>query len=133
MQVKTESQQQIVDQDWLVQEQKESVKETQKDLDDLIDSKPEKQTVDRLEDQLRIAKEDLKRAELNDSQIVETKEILANQKTELKIRRSVLSTLLVHYVAEHKVQSIEIEESNREIKVNAKIGKRLKEQMELPL
>lgn len=130
---KLEAQQQIVDADWRVAEQKEVVKEAQVDLDDLIDAKPEKHAVDDLEQKLEVAKETLKRALLADGEVNDAKEVLAKQKSELKLRREILSTLLVHYVADNKVQSIEVDQQNRQIKVTAKIGKKIDEQLELPL
>ena len=130
---KLEEQRQILDADWRVAEQKEVVREAQTDLDDLIDAKPEKHAVDQLEQQLTVAKEKLKLALLIDGDVNNAKEHLAHQKAEMKLRKEILSTLLVHYVANHRVQSIEVDQQNHQINITAKVGKKISEQMELPL
>lgn len=133
MKLKNADQEEIVGQDWFVHEQAEKVRETNRDLKSLIEDLEEKKLIDRLTEELEHAKENLRIYIISDKDIVSTKEILASEKTELKIRRSILSDLLVQYAANHKVQSIEVQGENHMISLTGKIGKMIKEQLELPL
>ena len=123
----------INDQDWKVAEQKQAVKTAGEMYADEVEALPAFKEVERLTEQLTNAKTKLDQEKLNSPEVQTAADKLAEEKGELKIRSDYLSSLLVQYSAGHKVRTIIVDEENHEIKLTAKIGRKLKEQMELPL
>lgn len=130
---KQELQSQIVDQIHKVEQQVRKVSTVSEMIEDEEVGMSEREEVDTLTAQLDAAKEKLKLALLGNEAVNNLKEDLAEEKRELKFRRDVLSSLLVRYSADNRVKSIEVDQENHEIKLTGKIGKKIKEQMELPL
>lgn len=123
----------INDQDWKVAEQKQNVKVANEIYTDEVEALPAFKEVDRLSKELENAKTRLDQEKLNSPEVQSAADKLAEEKSELKIRSDYLSALLVQYSAGHKVRTIIVDDENHEIKLSAKIGRKLKEQMELPL
>lgn len=124
--------QRIVDQDWQCAQQKQEVKTAQEMYDDEVESLPAYKAVERLTEELTNAKVRLDQEKLNSPEVQSAADNLAEQKGELKMRNEILSGLLVQYSLNHRVRSIIIEDENHVINLKATIGKKLKEQLELP-
>lgn len=125
--------QRIVDQDWQVAQQKQEVKTAQEMYDDEVESLPAYKAVERLTEELTNAKTRLDQEKLNSPEVQTAADKLAEEKGELKMRGEILSGLLVQYTINHRVRSILVQDENHVINLTAKIGRKLKEQLELPL
>lgn len=126
---------QINDADWKVAEQKSRVKTAVEIVEDLKEAMPEFKAMEAAEKAWEAAKEKFRLASLSHGDLNNQKEIVAKEKRELKFRREVLSSLIVRYMADYRVQSIEAHDAPRKLVVSAKIGRKIKkdEQTELPL
>lgn len=124
---------QINDADYKIAEQKQEVKTVEEMVQDELESMPEWKTFDEAAKAFETAKEKLRIACLSNGDLNNHKEELAQAKKELKFRQSVRSSLLVRYAVDYRLQSAEIDHQNREIILSARVGKKLKEQVELPL
>lgn len=130
---KSAMQRQIIDADWRVDEQETLVKARREAIQSEIEAMPEFKAVDDAANALDIARRKLDIAKLQNGDLNRMKEKLHEESQELKIRRDTVSHMLFHYTAEYRVKTIEVDGDNREIKIQAKIGKKLKHQMELPI
>lgn len=125
---------QINDQDWKVAQQKSNVKTTEEMVTDEIESMPEFKLMEEAQKTFDAAKERFRIASLGNGKLNNLKDSLAHEKRELKERREILSSLIVRYMADYRVQSVEAHDAPRKLVVTARIGGKLKkDQMELPL
>ncbi len=130
---KLEQQDQIQDADWKLAEQKQNVGKLREMIADEIESMPAAQEVKRLVDELERVRKQLETDLLGNRQVNDLKDRLASENSELKARRVILSGLIVQYIAAFRVRSVEVDKENRELIVTGKLGRKIKEQMELPL
>ncbi len=119
--------------DYNIAEQKQNVKTVEEMVQDELESMPEWKAFDEAAKAFETAKEKLRVATLGNGDLNNHKEELAREKRELKFRQDVRSSLLVRYAIDYRLQSAEIDHQNREIVLSARIGKKLKQQVELPL
>ena len=126
---------QINDADWKVAEQKNKVRVAEELRDDMIEAMPEFKALEAAEKAHEAAKERFRIASLGNGKLNNQKEIVAQEKRELKFRREIISQLIVRYMADYRVQSLEAHDAPRKLVVTAKIGRKLRknEQGELPL
>lgn len=124
----------INDADWKMAEQKGKVRIAEEIANDELESMPEWKIFDDAKKAFEIAKEKLRVATLGNGKLNNQKEKVHQEKQELASRRSILSSLLVRYAADYRVQSVEVDDANRVIVLSGRIGKKLKRnQSELPL
>lgn len=124
----------INDADWKMSEQKGKVRIAEEIATDELESMAEWKTFDEAKKAFEIAKEKLRVATLGNGKLNNQREKVHQEKTELKFRKEVLSSLLVRYAADYRVQSVEVDDANRVIVLSGRIGKKLKRnQSELPL
>lgn len=126
---------QINDADWKVAEQKNKVKTAEDIRDEMIEAMPEFKALEAAEKAHEAAKERFRIASLGNGKLNNQKEIVAQEKRELKFRREIISQLIVRYMADYRVQSVEAHDAPRKLVVTARIGRKLRknEQGELPL
>lgn len=125
---------QINDQDWKVAQQKSNVKTTEEMVTDEIEAMPTFKDMEAAQKAFDAAKERFRIACLGNGDLNNMKDKLAHEKRELKERREILSSLIVRYMADYRVQSVEAHDAPRKLVVTARIGGKLKkDQMELPL
>lgn len=126
---------QINDADWKVAEQKGKVRVAEELRDEMIEAMPEFKAMEEAEKAHTAAKERFRIACLRNGDLNNQKEIVAKEKRELKWRREIISQLIVRYMADYRVQSVEAHDAPRKLVVTARIGRKLRknEQGELPL
>lgn len=125
----------INDADWKVAEQKNKVKTAEDMRDDMIEAMPEFKVMEAAQKAHDVAKERFRIACLSNGDLNNQKETVAQEKKELKFRRDIISQLIVRYIADYRVMSVEAHDAPRVLVVTGKIGRKLKknEQGELPL
>ena len=126
---------QINDADWKVAEQKNKVGTVEGMVQDEIEAMPSFKEMEAAQKAFDAAKEKFRIACLSNGDLNNMKEDLAREKRELKFRREIISQLIVRYMADYRVQSVEAHDAPRKLVVTAKIGRKLRknEQGELPL
>ena len=126
---------QINDADWKVAEQKGKVRVAEEMAQDMIEAMPEFKQMEEAQKAYEGAKERFRIACLRNGDLNNQKEIIAQEKRELKWRREIISQLIIRYMADYRVQSVEAHDAPRKLVVTARIGRKLKkqEQGELPL
>jgi len=126
---------QINDADWKVAEQKTKVGTVEGMVQDEIEAMPSFKAMEAAQKEFDAAKERFRIACLSNGDLNNMKEDLAREKRELKFRREIISQLIVRYMADYRVQSVEAHDAPRKLVVTAKIGRKLRknEQGELPL
>lgn len=124
----------INDADWKMAEQKNKVTTTKEIAADELESMPEWKIFDDAQKAYELEKEKLRIATLGNGKYNNQKERVHQEEVELKSRREILSSLLVRYAADYRVQSVEVDDTNRVIVLSGRIGRKLKRnQSELPL
>jgi len=125
----------INDADWKVAEQKNKVKTSEGMRDDMIEAMPTFKDMEAAQKAYEAAKERFRIACLSNGDLNNMKETVAQEKRELKFRREIISQLIVRYMADYRLTSIEAHDAPRVLVVTGKIGRKLKknEQGELPL
>ena len=98
-----------------------------------IEALPEYGDLDEALEQVGRLREQLSIVVNRNSAINEMKENLATYRVKLKVAKSELSSLLVHYTAEHKEKSLIVNHEHRMIDITAKLGKPIDKQEILPL
>ena len=126
---------QINDADWKVAEQKGKVRVAEDMVEEMKEKMPEFKAMEEAEKAHEAAKERFRIACLSNGDLNNQKEIVAQEKRELKFRREIISQLIVRYMADYRVQSVEAHDAPRKLVVTARIGRKLRknEQGELPL
>lgn len=126
---------QINDADWKVAEQKTKVRVAEDMRDDMIEAMPEFKTMEAAQKAHDAAKERFRIACLSNGDLNNQKEVVAQEKKDLKWRREIMSQLIVRYMADYRVMSVEAHDAPRVLVVTGKIGRKLRknEQGELPL
>ncbi len=130
---KLELQNQISDADWKVAEAKANKKTAADMVADHVEAMTEYKEVAQLKEQLEKARERLNEAKLRDETLESLLETLTEKTNDFNYQKLILSGLCIQYVSLHRVRSVEISQENREIKMVATIGRKLKQQVELPL
>lgn len=124
----------IVNADCDVAEKRNELKTIAGTLSDQISALPEHNAVLEAKSALEAAKKKLNAAILKDEEIQDNFERHADAKKSVQSAEGVLSGLLVLYSAHHKVRSIEMDDKEyHEIVIKAKVGRKIKQQLELPL
>lgn len=124
----------INDADWKVAEAKGKVQVAEEIATDELESMQEWKAYDEAEKAFAIAKEKLRVATLGNGKLNNQREKVHQEKLELKVRKDVLSSLLVRYAADYRVQSVDVDDTPRMIVLSGRIGRKLKRnQSELPL
>lgn len=124
----------INDADWKMAEQKAKVRTAEEIATDELESMAEWKIYDEAEKAFAQAKEKLRIATLGNGKLNNQRERVHQEKLELKSRKDILSSLLVRYAADYRVQSVEVDDANRVIVLSGRIGRKLKRnQSELPL
>jgi len=125
----------INDADWKVAEQKNKVKTAEGMVQDEIEAMPTFKDMEAAQKAYEGAKERFRIACLSNGDLNNMKETVAHEKRELKHRREIISQLIVRYMADYRVMSVEAHDAPRVLVVTGKIGRKLRknEQGELPL
>jgi hypothetical protein len=101
---------------------------------ELIEKMPEYDKVADLEGQLELARKGLKDAKLNNGELQQVLDKLAEARTNAMISRKALSSLLVKFTAKYQQRNVLLGMEMHEVVLTAKIGKELEsEQGTLPL
>lgn len=116
---------------------RQTVKNVESAIQDELDEMSSYQEFKKAEEALAHAKENLRIASLSNGNLNNLKEQLAEEKSNRKLRLDILSGLIVRYCADFRVKSIRtdegIDDTYRELKLTGRIGRKLKQQVELAL
>jgi len=112
---------------------KQAVKTLAEQLAQECEKLPAFDRVADLEGQLEVAREELHRQEIGSAAINGIKDKLAEARRELKLAAGALSSLLIHFMADYRQRSLDVNQQHRAIDVSAKLGKALDKQEVLPL
>lgn len=134
---KGEMHEQIIKADHDYKNAKQTVRNVQEMIDDELAEMTSFQEFKKAEEALARAKENLRIASLSNANLNNLKEQLAEEKANRKLRKDVLSGLLVRYSADFRVRTIrtdeDIDDTYREIVLTGRIGRKQQEQVELAL
>lgn len=118
-------------------EAKQTVKNVEERIQDELDEMEAYKEFKAAEATLAQKKENLRIACLSNGELNNLKEQLAEEKAERKSRFQHLKSILWKYATDYSVRSVQLDpaldDENREIKLEGKLGRKLKEQGELPL
>lgn len=118
-------------------EARQTVKNVEERIQDELDEMPAYKEFTDAEAVLAQKKENLRIACLSNGELNNLKEQLAEEKAERKTRFQHLKSILWKFAMDYGVRSVQLDpaldDENREIKLEGKLGRKLKEQGELPL
>lgn len=124
---------QIVDADMKREQLEEKVEKLKEAIKDEINSTDLGKAVHDMQIELNEKRKALQEQILGDSNLQKMKDNLTEYQTQLSVQTQIVSSLLVHWTAETRTRSIEVNDEMHIIHISARIGRKQREQMELPL
>lgn len=130
---KLEMQGMIVEYQHALDREKTNLKNKTDEVAGLIEALPEHKDFAAASEAYDKAKEALELVISRNQEITAAKDSLTDLRQDVEDARDRLSSALLAYMVKHKVRSFEIDNQNHVIETRARIGKKLDNQMELPL